>query len=173
MCWNFTYTCRVASIEQPAWAINDSRARAQLQAGGKVSIPETFTWSWGTKPVRILALSFFRFWSPQVHCWDRRRDRQHARDVYCTVRLYSTTTRLDFMLMSISVRGMHWNLLPMLIQRLHPAEPGGPPSPPSWVKWTVQSGSDSTQTVAGFGLPNTGRSRYVLVVTQQCHSDES
>ena len=108
-----------------------------------------------------------RFWSPQAHCWDRRRARQHARDLYCTVRLYSTTTRLDFMLMSISIRGMHWNLLPMLIQRLHPAEPGGPPSPPSWGKWTVQSGSDSTQTVAGCGLPNIGRCRYVLVVTQQ------
>ena len=43
MCWNFTYTCRVASIEQPEW---DRDSPASRQA-----LPLNFTWSWGTKPV--------------------------------------------------------------------------------------------------------------------------
>ena len=44
MCWNFTYTCRVASIEAAPWETPAERARPR-------TVPANFTWHWGKVPV--------------------------------------------------------------------------------------------------------------------------
>lgn len=45
MCWNFTYKCRVASVEAAPWESQEERARPR-------SVPHNFTWSWGKVPVK-------------------------------------------------------------------------------------------------------------------------
>lgn len=127
MCWNFTYTCRVASIEAAPWETPAERAQPR-------AVPQNFTWHWGKVPVTSSGTG----WTPVTPFLGQVDGAKWAR-------LYPNTGGLWF--------AQHWSVEHITITSV-PPRPVGDTS--LWNVECHLGGGDYMRTPTGARVPITG-----------------